>query len=245
MNAEKIYELMVTVSKQLEELLARKDFVTQSELTKYTQVLKEQQVPAPDPARLAQLLLPALVAQLPTQLPLKVEVPAEKIAELLSPVVNQQVKAIEVSNRGLLSGLSQHLTAMKTSLDAGLQASKETADSLRAAAASIPRKVPVDFLRGWRELLLTALGPMTLVLLLLLIGGAFSKEPVATYNSVVKEYGRLKRYSTGLKAQGDSLQQKQAGQQRELNFYRAEVQRYRQKNPKAKALLPLYSPTGR
>ena len=245
MDAEKIYQLMIKVSGQLETLLAREDFVTKSELAKYTQAIKQQQVPAPDSAKLAQYLLPELVAQLPRQLPMRVQVAPKEVAELLSPVISRQATTIEASNEKLLRGLPQHLAAIEVSLAGWFQTIKTVEVSWRAAAATLPHRVAVDFVRGWRELFIIALGPVVVVMILLLLAGAFSKEPVSTYNEVVTKYKNLATDYNALKAQSNSLQGGQAAQQRELNFYRAEVQRYRQKNPKVRAVLPLYAPASR
>lgn len=245
MSADEIYNLMKQVNGHLETLLNREDFVTKSELANYTKVVQQQQVPAPDPAKVAQLLLPALLAQLPKQAPFKVAVSTKDVADILSPVVNQQVAAIEASNERLLRGLAQPSTAMEARFSALLQTADKLVTDARAVVSKIPTRVPIDFMCSWRDVFLLMLSPLTLVMLLLLVTGTFSKEPVATYNSLVEAYSSLKVRTLHLKRHDDSLWQRQVNQQRELEFYRGEVKRYRQQFPKSRTVLRLYAPARR
>ncbi|AMR25442.1 hypothetical protein A0257_22380 (plasmid) [Hymenobacter psoromatis] len=192
MSADDIYKLMKDVQVQLEAFLKREEPITRAELAEYSKVIKAQAVPVLDPIRLAQQLMPELVAQLPKQLPMKVELKTEEIAKLLSPVINRQVAAIEATNERLLRGLTQHLATIDATLAARLQALETREASLRAATDRIPSKVSVDFVRGFRDLAMIALGPLALGMVILALGGAFSKEPVATYNALVEAYGTLK-----------------------------------------------------
>jgi hypothetical protein len=242
MSAEDIYRVMKEVNGQLETLLKREDFVTKSELAKYTQLVQAQQVPAPDPAKVAQLLLPALLAQLPKQVPLKLTVSTKGIADILSPVVNQQVTAIEASNERLLRGLAQPPVAIESRLSVLLQTADKLVTDARAVVDKIPARVPIDFMRSWRNIILLMLSPLMLVMLLLLATGTFSKEPVATYNNLAVAYTKLREDAVNLKKRDESLRQRQAVQQRELEFYRSEVQRYRQQFPKSRTILRLYAP---
>lgn len=242
MTADDIYNLMKALQAQLEIILKREEPITRAELAEYIKVVRGQAVPVQDPVKLAQQLLPELLAQLPKQVPLKIELKTEEIVRLLSPAVNSQVAAIETTNQQLLRGLTQHLAAIDATLATRLQALKEREESLRATAAKVPSKVEVNIIDGFRNLALVAFGPLLFVLAMLGAIGVFSKEPVDTYNAVVRAYGEVKADNTKLAKHNDSLQRVELAQRKELDFYRTQVRRYRKKFPKRAADLPLYSP---
>lgn len=242
MTADDIYALMLVVQARLEAFLKREEPLTRAELAKFIEAVKAQPAPVQDPVELAQLLMPELIAQLPKQLPMKVDAKTEEIVKLLSPVINRQVSAIEATNERLLRVLPQHLVALDAMLAARLQALQAREVSTRAVIDKMPSKVEVDFVRSWQKLGMVAFGPMLGMLAILAMCGAFSKEPVATYNSMVKAYYNIKAYNATLNRERDSLRQVQATQGKELNFYRDKVRQYRKKFPKSAPGLPLYSP---
>jgi hypothetical protein len=242
MTADDIYNLMKAVQAQLEIILKREEPITRAELAEYSKIVKAQAAPSLDPVKLAQQLMPQLIAQLPKQLPLKVEPNTEEIVKLLSPVINKQVTDIQATNERLLQSLPQHLANLDEMLAARLQGLKDQDASLGKTADRFPRKVEVDFVRSWLNLVLVALGPLLAVLIILGICGAFSKEPVATFNDTFRAYRQYRAYSSRLEKQNDSLRRVEFTQRKELNFYRSQVHQYRKKFPKSAPYLPPFLP---
>jgi DNA repair exonuclease SbcCD ATPase subunit len=248
-SADDVYKIMVAVNAQLEIILGREDPITRAELAEYSKVVKAQAAPVLDPLKLAQQLLPQLLAQLPKQLPLKVEPKTEEIVKLLSPVINQQVTAIQTTNERLLRGLTQHLTTLDATLTAQALDLKERDASFRGTTDRIPKEVKVDYVGGRLKLALLALGPMLALLVILKVSGAFSKDPIITFNETFKAYHEYKKsyeeyksYSDNLEKQNQELRQVKSAQQKELNFYRNQVHQYRKKFPRSAPYLPPYLP---
>ncbi|MGI4742593.1 MAG: hypothetical protein ACRYG7_46130 [Janthinobacterium lividum] len=242
MTAEEIYNLMKALQSQLEVILKREEPITRAELGAFIKEIRAQPVPAPDPVKLAQQLLPQLMAQLPKQLPMKIEPKTEEVAKLLSPLINQQVTAIKATNERLLLGLTQHLAASDATLAARLKALEARDASFQKTTDRIPSRVEVDFVRGWLNLAYVAFGPMLIMLAILGIAGAFSKEPIANYNGVYRAYASYRARSTSLARANDSLRQEGFAQRKELIFYRNQLRQHRKKFPKLAAGLPVYSP---
>ena len=248
-TAEDVYNTMVAVNAKLEIFLGKEDPITKAELAEYSKVLKAKAAPVLDPVQLARQLLPELIAQLPKQLPLRVEPKTEEIVKLLSPLVNQQVAAIQATNERLLRGLTQHLTTLDATLDAQVLNLKERDASLRETADRIPKEVKVNYVGGRLKSVLLAFGPMLAMLVIIKISDAFLKDPVVTFNETFKAYARYKKsyseykaYSASLEKQNQKLQQVELAQQKELNFYRNQVHQYRKKFPKSTPYLPPYLP---
>ena len=91
---------------------------------------------------------------------------------------------------------------------------------------SVPRSVPVDFLRGWGHVLGLMLGPLTAVLLFLWGLGAFSGLAQAKYDRLHQEQQALTRANEQLRT--------------ESRFYLDQVQQYRKKFPKTASYFPKY-----
>ena len=125
-TAETIYNLMAAVKAQLEQVLQREAPITRAELAQHTKEVRAQVIPPPDPLKVAQALLPALVVQLPRQLPMNVTVPSERIVELLSPVVNQQVTDIQATNSRVLREMGQYIVKLEALLEKARKATLES-----------------------------------------------------------------------------------------------------------------------
>ncbi|OGX90157.1 hypothetical protein [Hymenobacter coccineus] len=242
MTAEEIYHLMKALQGQLEIILKREEPITRAELVGFVKEIRAQPVSAPDPVKLAQQLMPQLMAQLPKQLPMKIEPKTEEVAKLLSPLVNEQVTAITATNERLLVGLTQHLATSDATLAARLKDLEARDASFQKTTDRIPRRVEVDFVRGWLNLAYVALGPLLIVLAILGMIGTFSKDPVANYNRVFQAYVDCRARSISLARANDSLRQEGFAQRKELIFYRNQLRQHRKKFPKFAAGLPVYSP---
>jgi len=242
MTADDIYNLMKALQGQLEIILKREEPITRAELNGFIKEIKEQPVPPQDPVKLAQQLMPQLMAQLPRQLPMKIEPKTEEIAKLLSPLINQQVTAIEATNERLLGGLTQHLATINATLTARLKDLEARDASFQKTTDRIPRRVEVDFVRGWRNLAYVAFGPMLTMLAILGMIGTFSKDPVINYNHVFQAYLNYKAHDAMLARVNDSLRQKEFIQRKELIFYRNQLRQYRKRFPKSASSLPVYLP---
>lgn len=233
MGPSEIYQLMTDLKVQLERITAFEAPITKPDLEDYTKGLKAPPPIRLDSAKVAQMLLPLLIAQLPGQLPMKVSVPSEKIVELLAPLINQQVTAIQTTNERVLREMSRYLTALEATLAKGQQASRESEARLEAIVTRIPKKVPVDFLQGWRVVLGMSLGPLVVAMLVLASAGVFRKEPVESFNLVVRRYGELRTLNITLHEQNARQQQRQSELEKERNAYRTEAESYRKKFPRA------------
>ena len=98
---------------------------------------------------------------------------------------------------------------------------------LSKAAGTVPRSVPVDFLRGWCHVFGLMLGPLTAVLLFLWGLGAFSGVAQAQYDRLRQQQQALTRANEQLRTEG--------------RFYLDQVQQYRKKFPKAASHFPKYT----
>jgi hypothetical protein len=97
---------------------------------------------------------------------------------------------------------------------------------LTKAAETVPRSVPVDFLRGWGHVFGLALGPVAAVLLFLWGLGVFSGVSQAQYDQLQREKQQLALAHQKLLTQGQ--------------FYYDQVQQYQKKFPKAAPYFPKY-----
>jgi hypothetical protein len=140
--------------------------------------------------------LQALVATVEAQSRPTVSFPAREAAQLLAPELlpllptpatlrqaGQQAAAqIEAA---ITAGTQASTQQVVASVQASTQQLTAAAVALTKAAGSVPRSVPVDFLRGWGYVFGLALGPLGLVLLLLWGTGTFSGVSQAKYDHLV------------------------------------------------------------
>lgn len=232
-SADSIYHLMVAVQAQLQQVLKREEPITRAELEQYIKAVRAQAVPVHDPVKLAQQLLPQLVAQLPKQLPMNVTAPSERIVELLSPVVNQQVAAIQTTNGRVLREMGLYIVKLEALLEKARKANVDSEERYGALLAKIPKTVSVNLGQGWRRVLAIIMGTMAFVLLTLALSGKFSKE-VESYNILVRNYKKLYAEHAALRKQRTQQQQRLSVLEKERNAYRTEVSAYRKRFPKAR-----------
>jgi hypothetical protein len=181
--------------------------------------------------------LQALVATVEAKSRPSITLPAAEVAQLLVP----QLLPLLPTPATLAQAGQQAATRIEAAITAGTQAStqqvaasvQESTRQLTAAAAAltkaaegVPRSVPVDFMRGWGYVAGLALGPLTLVLLLLWLGGAFAGVSQAKYDHLQQEKQALTQAHQRLLTQG--------------RFYYEQVQQYRKKFPKSAPYFPKY-----
>ena len=163
-------------------------------------------------AEAARLLAPQLLPLLPT--PANLAAAGKHAADLL-----------EV---GIATGTDQSIAHVVACVEESVQqlTAAAAAAALTKAAGTVPRSVPVDFLRGWGHVFGLMLGPLTAVLLFLWGLGPFSGVAQAKYDRLEQQQQALTRANERLRTEG--------------RFYLDQVQQYRKKFPKAAPYFPKY-----
>jgi len=163
--------------------------------------------PAPEAAR---LLAPQLLPLLPT--PVNLAAAGQHAAALIEA--------------GIATGTDQSIAHIVARVQESTRQLTAAAAVLTKAAETVPRSVPVDFLRGWAHVFGLALGPLAAVLLFLWGLGAFSGVAQAKYDRLEQKQQALTRANEQLRTEG--------------RFYLDQVQQYRKKFPKAASYFPKY-----
>lgn len=152
--------------------------------------------------------LQALVASVEAKSRPTLTFPASEAARLLAP----QLLPLLPTPANLVQAGQQAAARIEAAIATGTQSSvqqvaasvQESSRQLTAAAAAltkaaetVPRSVPVDFLRGWGYVAALVFGPLGAMLLLLWGLGAFSGVAQAKYDhllGVAQEVGRERDY---------------------------------------------------
>jgi hypothetical protein len=181
--------------------------------------------------------LQALVATVEAKNRPTLTFPASEAARLLAP----QLLPLLPTPANLVQAGQQAAARIEAAIATGTQSSvqqvaasvQESSRQLTAAAAAltkaaetVPRSVPVDFLRGWGYVAALVFGPLGAVLLLLWGLGAFSGIAQAKYDQLQQEKQALTQANAKLLTEG--------------HYYFDQAQQYRKKFPKTAASFPKY-----
>ena len=181
--------------------------------------------------------LQALVASVEAKNRPMLTFPAAEAARLLAPQLLPLLPtpdnlaaagkhASALLEAGIAAGTQQSIDQVTARVQASTQQLSAAAAALTKAVETVPRSVPVDFLRGWAHVFGLALGPLAAVLLFLWGLGAFSGVAQAKYDRLKQEQQALTRANEQLRTEG--------------RFYLGQVQQYRKKFPKAASYFPKY-----
>jgi soluble cytochrome b562 len=170
----------------------------------------------------------ALVQLAERDRPLTLHVNSEAVAKQLVGKVEQQAKAFQAGCDKLITLVDDRTDYLNEQMTARLSAVQAAEASLVAAAARIPRAVPLDVMANWRSTLGFTLGPLAVLLLTLLVSGHFSRVPKA-------ELAAAQTENADIRAKNAQLVEM-------VRFYQGQGQAYRQKFPKAASYFPKYVP---
>lgn len=181
--------------------------------------------------------LQALVASVEAKSRPTLTLPAAEVAQLLAP----QLLPLLPTPATLVQAGQQAAARIETAITTGTQSSvqqvvasmQESSRQLTAAAAvltkaaeTVPRSVPVDFLRGWGYVAALVFGPLGGVLLFLWGIGAFSGVAQVKYDQLQQERQALTQANEQLLTEG--------------RYYFDQVKQYRAKFPKSARYFPKY-----
>ena len=207
-----IYGNIGEIREKLETLLQRGKPASVADLQALVARVEAQSQPTLtfSAAEAARLLAPQLLPLLPT--PENLVAAGQHAAALLEA--------------GIATGTDQGVAHIVARVQESTRQLTAAAAVLTKAAETVPRSVPVDFLRGWGHVFGLMLGPLTAVLLFLWGLGAFSGVSQAKYDRLQQQQQALTRANEQLRTEG--------------RFYLDQVQRYRKKFPKAAPSFPKY-----
>lgn len=181
--------------------------------------------------------LQALVATVEAKSRPTLTLPAAEVARLLAP----QLLPLLPTPATLAQAGQQAAARIETAITTGTQSSvqqitasvQESSRQLTAAAAAltkaaetVPRSVPVDFLRGWGYVAALVFGPLVIVLLFLWGLGAFAGVAQTEYDQLQREKLALTQANEKLLVEG--------------RYYLDQVKQYQAKFPKSARYFPKY-----
>ena len=207
-----LFDNIGAMREALETLLKRGKPVSVEDLQKLIATVEAKaqpqfQLPAAD---IAKLLAPAMLPLLPTP----------------DNLVAAGQKAAGHIKAAIRVGTDENIDYLVARVQQGTEQLIGATATLRQAAAAVPKSVKVDFLQGWKTVSMVAFLPVLSVLLVLWMGGFFSRVSRAKYEEVLQEQHRVVGYNAQLLKEG--------------KFYFEQVRRYVEQNPKAKAKFPKY-----